>query len=275
MPFGELAVQAFPYLANGIILLVAGSAINQIGVRIKQALVAEREKQEKEAKTALETAHQKVRLVFELASTLSATLNYERVLEAALDVSNTGLREFFTDDTEITQIGIILLFGMDRTLYIAKSRGVSTNDDRLRFPAQEGVLAEAIQAADPIIVNEPREDPELGQIAAMQGCRQAIIVPIRAGFESFGLLILGSPEPDIYSTDFQDLLVAICNQAVMALQNANLYQNLMEEKDRLVTVEEDARKKLARNLHDGPTQTIAAIAMRLNYIRMLVTRDHG
>ncbi len=67
--------------------------------------------------------------------------------------------------------------------------------------------------------------------------------------------------------------MAICNQAVLALQNARLYQNLMEEKDRLVTVEEDARKKLARNLHDGPTQTIAAIAMRLNYVRLLVDRD--
>ncbi len=60
---------------------------------------------------------------------------------------------------------------------------------------------------------------------------------------------------------------------MLALQNARLYQNLMEEKDRLVTVEEDARKKLARNLHDGPTQTIAAIAMRLNYVRLLVDRD--
>lgn len=273
MPFNELTARAFSYLANGIVLLVAGSAVNRIGVRIKQVLTTEREKQEQEAQSALEAAHQKVHLIFELASTLSATLNYERVLEAALDVSNTGLREFFADSKEITQIGIILLFGIDQTLYIAKARGVSTQDERLRLPAQEGVLAQAIQTPGPIIVNDPKEDPELGQIAAIQSCRQVIIVPLRAGFESYGLLVLGSPEPDIYSTDFQELLVAICNQAVMALQNANLYQNLMEEKDRLVTVEEDARKKLARDLHDGPTQTIAAIAMRLNYIRMLVARD--
>lgn len=273
MPFNELAAHAFPYFTNGIVLLVGGSAASQIGVRIKQVLTAEREKQEKEAQTALESAHQKVHLVFELASTLSATLNYERVLEAALDVSNVGLREFFSDNKDITQIGMILLFGIDRTLYIAKAQGVSTKDERLRLPAQEGILAQAIETPDPIIVNEPKDDPELGQIAALQSCQQAVIVPLRAGFESYGLLVLGSPEPDVYSADFQDLLVAICNQAVLALQNANLYQNLMDEKDRLVTVEEDARKKLARNLHDGPTQTIAAIAMRLNYIRMLITRD--
>jgi signal transduction histidine kinase len=40
-------------------------------------------------------------------------------------------------------------------------------------------------------------------------------------------------------------------------------------------VEEDARKKLSRDLHDGPTQGIAAIAMRLNYVQMLMDRDPG
>ncbi|HOT92882.1 MAG TPA: histidine kinase [Anaerolineae bacterium] len=271
-PFLQLMARAFPYFTNGVILLLAGSAVSQTGVRIRQTLIAEREKKEREAQSALESAHQKIRLIFELTSTLSATLNYERVLEAALDVSNTGLREFYTHK-DIKQIGLILLFGMDQTLYVAKARGIPTQDERVRLPAQEGVLLKAIEAADPIVVNAPREDPELGKFSAMQDCRQAIVVPLRAGFESYGFLVLGSPEPDAYTADFQDLLVAICNQAVMALQNANLYQNLMEEKDRLVTVEEDARKKLARNLHDGPTQTIAAIAMRLNYIRMLVKRE--
>jgi len=37
-------------------------------------------------------------------------------------------------------------------------------------------------------------------------------------------------------------------------------------------VQEEARKKLARDLHDGPTQSISAIAMRLNLIRMMLTR---
>jgi signal transduction histidine kinase len=40
----------------------------------------------------------------------------------------------------------------------------------------------------------------------------------------------------------------------------------------IVEIEENARKKLARDLHDGPTQSIAAIAMRLNYVRKLCAR---
>ena len=57
------------------------------------------------------------------------------------------------------------------------------------------------------------------------------------------------------------------------MQNASSYQRLIEEKERIVEVEEEARKKLARDLHDGPTQSVAAIAMRANFIRRLLERE--
>ena len=269
----EISRLSSEFVGNIPILALAGVAVAEIGARMKQSLIAERRNREAEARSALELAHQKSRLIFELASTLSATLNYERVLEAALDVSQAGLKEFYTQRPKTTQIGMMLLFGLDHTLSVAKSRGLTPTDENARFPAREGVLALAIERADPVVCEDPPADPELQRVVAMHGCQQAVVVPLRAGFESYGLLVLGSSEPDTYTNDFQDLLVAICNQAVMALQNARLYQTLTEEKDRLVTVEEDARRKLARDLHDGPTQTIAAIAMRLNYVRLLVNKD--
>jgi signal transduction histidine kinase len=38
-------------------------------------------------------------------------------------------------------------------------------------------------------------------------------------------------------------------------------------------IQEEARKKLARDLHDGPTQSVAALAMRVNFARRLIERD--
>ena len=52
-----------------------------------------------------------------------------------------------------------------------------------------------------------------------------------------------------------------------------MYQSLREERDKIVGKEEEARHKLARELHDGPTQDVAAIAMRLNFARLLLDRD--
>ena len=38
-------------------------------------------------------------------------------------------------------------------------------------------------------------------------------------------------------------------------------------------IEEEARNRLARDLHDGPTQSIAAIAMRVNFAKRLFEKD--
>jgi signal transduction histidine kinase len=60
---------------------------------------------------------------------------------------------------------------------------------------------------------------------------------------------------------------------MIAIQNARLYRDLEQEKERMIEIEDEARSKLARDLHDGPTQSIAAIAMRVNYARRLLERD--
>src|SRR5512140_1429525 len=41
----------------------------------------------------------------------------------------------------------------------------------------------------------------------------------------------------------------------------------------MVEVHEEARKKLARDLHDGPTQGVAAMAMRINIARRMLEKD--
>ncbi|HEY89470.1 MAG TPA: sensor histidine kinase [Thermoflexia bacterium] len=268
--FGTLWNDYSMLLSRGAVLLFSGLTISYIGSKIKTELWEERHTHDKQAHSQIEAAHQRIRLIFELASTLSATLNHERVLQAALDISQTGLRELL--DRDISQVQLVLLFRTDQALHIANSRGISRYDKQKRFQAKEGILATVLENAEITITAEPGSDPELNQIVAMHHCREVIVAPLRAGFESYGLLVMGSPESNTYTPDYQDLLEAICSQAVMALQNSQLYQNLMEEKERLVIVEEEARKKLARDLHDGPTQTISAIAMRLNYVQMLLTR---
>ena len=96
---------------------------------------------------------------------------------------------------------------------------------------------------------------------------------LRAGFDNFGALLYGSDAPNAFTQEHSELLNALGVQATLALQNAVLYHNLIEEKERIVDVDEEARKKLARDLHDGPTQSVAAIAMRMSYIGKLYKKS--
>jgi signal transduction histidine kinase len=255
------------FAAISLVLLLTALVSGLVGDRMKRIIArrqaAEREKEQRQ----LHAAREHTRLTFELASTLSATLNYDKVLQAMLEVGEKGLREL--SNGRIKQVGVVMLFSRDH-LRIVASRHLPLRDRNLVFDSKKGVLAEALNTAESVLTDDPVSDPELGRLIAMHQCKQAVVVPLRAGFESFGVVVFGSSKPNTYDEDLQDMLMAISNQAIVALQNAQLYQDLREEKERIVAVEEDARKKLARDLHDGPTQTIASIAMKVNYARMLL-----
>jgi len=260
----------FSFGARSLILMLAALISGLVGNQMKQIIARTRQLEEEAELRKLRTAQEHSRVIFELASTLSATLNYNKVLEAVLEVGEAGMRELGRPSS--AHASLVMLFGRS-DLHIVASRHLSHRDQNAVFQGKRGVLARALATAEAVVTNNPSEDPELCQLIAMHSCQQAIVVPLRAGFESFGVVVFGSAQPDAYTEDHQKLLIAICNQAIVALQNAQLYQSLMEEKERIVHVEEDERKKLARDLHDGPTQSIAAIAMRLNYVRMLLNKE--
>jgi signal transduction histidine kinase len=51
-----------------------------------------------------------------------------------------------------------------------------------------------------------------------------------------------------------------------------LYTSLMDEKRRLIEIEEAGRKALVRDLHDVPTQTMSWVAMQLSVLPMIAAR---
>jgi signal transduction histidine kinase len=214
----------------------------------------------------------RLQTVYEMASSLSATLNYERVLDAILDISRLGFDEL---GLRVGQsVGLVFLYDEDGWLAPASYRNLVTREDEVRrIKGRDGIVGEAIASAQAVIGGVPAGDPELRGFESLRSCRSMVCVPLRAGFETFGAVLFATVNRDAYTDQHTDLLTLYCNQATIALQNASLYQSLREERDKIVGKEEEARHKLARELHDGPTQDVAAIAMRLNFARLLVERD--
>lgn len=272
-PPGTPWTNLLSFAARSLILLLATLVGGLVGDRVKKTVEHERQLEKETELRKLRAAQEQSRAIFELASTLSATLNWNKVLNAVLEVGETGMREWGQpDSSHVSHVSMVMLFS-HKDLRIFASRHLTQRDQKTVFQGQSGALAQALTTAETVVIDNPAADPELSQLVMMHSCQQAIVVPLRAGFENFGVVVFGSPQPNAYTEDNKNLLIAICNQAIVALQNAQLYQSLIEEKERIVGVEEDARKKLARDLHDGPTQSIAAIAMRLNYVRMLLDKE--
>ncbi|MGD8623828.1 MAG: histidine kinase [Anaerolineae bacterium] len=217
---------------------------------------------------------ERVRMIYEMASNLSASLNYQRVLEAILDISRLGFDDLGMRIGEA--VGLVLLYEREGSLTPASYRNLVTVADESRsIRGIEGIVGDAIAMSTAFVGGSPVDDPELNVFESLNSCRSMICVPLRAGFETYGAVLFASVKPNAYTPEHAELLTIFCNQATIALQNASLYQSLREERDKIVNKEEEARHKLARDLHDGPTQDVAAIAMRLNFARLLVERDPG
>lgn len=220
----------------------------------------------------LRVARERARAIYEMANALSATLDHRRVLEAAQGIGTLALHDELGPDVRL--ISAMLLFqGEDNLLRVITARGLTRADEAAAVPGRQGVLGLALKSSGPVFAGEGNLDPELRYFVAFQGAKSVLAIPLRAGFDVYGVMVFGADQPSAFSDDHVELMTAIGTQSTLALQNAVLYQNLLGEKERIVEVEEDARKKLSRDLHDGPTQTVAAIAMRVNYIRRLVQQQ--
>ena len=217
--------------------------------------------------------NERMRAIYELTSTLSSTLSYKRVLDSALDMSATALNPDL-DESAVSDplVGVVMLFNAGK-LRVGSARRFTSADMRITFDGEEGILKHALDEGEPMVFKDIGYDPELGRVIALRNCTSGYCFPLRSGLNVYGVLLFAHPQPDYFSTERLKLLEIIGRQSVIAIQNARLYQDLVEEKERMAEVYEEARKKLARDLHDGPTQSVAAMAMRLNITKRMIAKD--
>jgi signal transduction histidine kinase len=239
-----------------VITVIIGMLLMQRLRATYKATVSSRRDAERRAQLAERT---RMQTLYQMIETISATLNYHEVIDVVLDLSAKALAA--GDGVADQLVSAVLLFG-DHDLNVASARRFTPRDTQITFPATEGILQEVLQSAVPKVIKDPQTDPELSKITTMEGCASAFILPLRRGVNAYGMMMFAHPTASFFTADRIELLEMISHQAVIAIQNARLYQELELEKERIVLSQEEARKKLARDLHDGPIQSVSAIVMR-------------
>ena len=205
-----------------------------------------------------------------MAVEINSSLNVEEVLDLALDLST---RAVISGDGQEHTLRSALLLLTDDGFEVVASRHLRPEKQQIVLITDAGALSRALVRGDSLLARNPDQDPDLKQLPGLWECCDVFVAPLTYQLETYGILLFGHPTLRFFNKERRDLLNAIAQQVSVALHNARLYESLDTEKKRISELEEEAQKKLARDLHDGPIQTIAAITMRVNFARRLIERD--
>lgn len=266
------------------LLKASTDTIVLFGAGILSGYLGQQMLQVRTAATAVETKvlrveAERAKAIYEMANTLSSTLNYENVLHAMVELAQLALAEADDHSAESgasSAVGMVLLFEEDDVLgklRLAAGRNIPRHDQDTRVSAKEGILAQIVFKAEAMVGNDVQNDPMLKNFIALQKCQSVVGAPLRAGFDMYGVVLFAHPHKNMFTQAHADLLTTFCNQAIIPLQNSQLYADLENEQRKLLEKEAQSRRELARNLHDGPTQAISALAMRLNFIQLLLKKE--
>src|SRR5205823_9769222 len=136
------------------------------------------------------------------------------------------------------------------------------------------------QAEGPSLFPRPITDPDLRDVFASRGIRDAMVAPLRGETRTVGALLVANRLGDVSTFDDDDLRLfeTLASHASVSLENGRLEKSLAQLTelqtqrarllDKAVQAAEDERTRLAAELHDGPIQRLSAVSYGLERVRL-------
>ncbi len=236
--------------------------------KILRKLIETNKRLKKENQVALERIAT-LQVLQNLTQSLSSELNLEpllkKILRSAVEVVGASA-------------GSLLLLDpiADELVFEVIEGGGGQALEKRRMKKDKGLAGWVVTNRQPLIVQDVSQDDRLYTDVLKDIDFQTtslICVPLMTKGQVIGVLqILNKNSGELFNDEDLDTLTTFAAQSAVAIENARLYHDLREERDRIVAVEEDVRKRLARDLHDGPAQLLAAILMNLSFIKKLAAK---
>jgi signal transduction histidine kinase len=98
-------------------------------------------------------------------------------------------------------------------------------------------------------------------------------VEVRDRGDVLGALSVRMPATDPMSPSKEKLVRDLAAQAGLVLRNVRLVEDLRASRQRLVAAQDEERRRLERNIHDGAQQQLVALTVKARLARQLLERD--
>ncbi len=147
---------------------------------------------------------------------------------------------------------------------------------RLRFSVDSPLGRAVFARMQPAIIADVQSDSALARAfqatvdtaltTTLRYIRAWLGIPLIMSERIIGMLAISHAQPNYFTQRHADLALAFANQAVLAMENARLYEQAQD----LATMQE--RQRLARDLHDSVSQTLFSASLTAQVLPRLWER---
>ncbi|MBN1641260.1 MAG: GAF domain-containing sensor histidine kinase [Anaerolineae bacterium] len=205
-------------------------------------------------------------LFYQMGQAMTSTFETDRLFRDTIDLAMTVI--------DAQQARLLLLDPRGEWLEIEMARGAGRGLEARRVPVGAGVTGWVAACAEPALINDPAVDDRYD--ASVDGLADRAVhnlacAPLQIKGKVIGVLeVMNKGIPSGFDEEDLSVLITLAAQVSIALENARLYNTLRDERDRIIAAQESTRHELARNLHDGPVQLLATVAMEIDYLERLI-----
>lgn len=207
-------------------------------------------------------------LLAKSARTLVSNMELPAVLQSVVDNASvlTGgeacLRLYDERDNKLSK----LAYSWSEPWY----EGAEESED---LPADDGLSGAALNQQTAIVTQDLLEDPRTLYKGTLQ-VRSAVMLPLSIGTERLGVLEIAWHEPNAVTQERFAISTAFADHASLAIHNAHHHSELLKRDgertkllNQLLTAQEDERKLVALELHDGPLQSLSVGLINADTLR--------
>jgi signal transduction histidine kinase len=211
-------------------------------------------------------------LFYQMAQSMASTYDLSKLLNDAMQLATAVL------DASVS--ALMLVDEESQELVFEYTAGLLESALRKqRTPLDEGIAGWVAAHGIPAIINDAQNDPRFdNRLDTQTGflTQSVVCAPIKIRGKTIGVLeALNKRSGQGFDSEDLSLLITTANQAAIAMESVRLYQTLRDERDRVIQAQENVRRQVARNLHDGTVQFLSAISMGIDHLERLLKLNPG